>query len=366
MFRVVRVVMGKGVNPWLVAELAGHIALSFLPMALPIAILFAAIYTMNRFSEDSEIVAMRSFGISRHRLFAPFAIVALCIAIIIYGLGISIIPQSRAQFRNTLIILSSQGMLSDVRPEQFYMEIPGVILFAETVEDGGENFGDVFIYFDDSRGREDQVITAKKGTLIKQFPADSPGFAAPNLRMHLFDGSITKAVRGEDNLEVIHFKEYDFPITTDFLRPSTIARDSMRSNKELRELIAERVQRLNALQDRINEGRTLNRRQEIEKGHLLKDIPSSKIEYWSRFNVPILCFVFALLGFSLGVKQGRGRSKNTAAVSILVVILYYALYFGGLSLTQRGDFPPEVTSFGPTLLALLIALYYYRKVEWPS
>src|SRR5690606_17243827 len=80
LFRLTSIVVNKGVEFWSVLELFGHIAISFLPMAVPLSALFATIMTLNKLSEDSEIVAMRSFGIEKSQLFKPFLILACVIA----------------------------------------------------------------------------------------------------------------------------------------------------------------------------------------------------------------------------------------------------------------------------------------------
>lgn len=361
LFQVMQVVIGKDVENLLILHLIGHIALSFLPMAIPISILFATIYTMSRFSEDSELIAFRAFGISKFRLFLPIFLMTLMIALALFSLNRSLIPNSRAQFRNTLIVLSSQGMLSNVKPEQFYMEIPGVTLFAESVSESGDEFGEVFILLSDSRGVEEKVITARKGKMLKSFEKQDQ-FTQPTLRMFLENGNITTTRSDDETVEVIHFQEYDFPIVTDFFGPSTIARDSMRTNRHLKELIDKRVDRLKELEQKSR----LRRQERLELEELEEQIPKSLIEYFSRFNTPVQCLVFSLLGFSLGVKQGRGKSKNSGGMSIIIVIAYYVVFFTGASLTQRGIVSPMITTFLPTLVAFLFALYYFKKVDWLS
>ena len=50
----------------------GHLCVSFLPISIPLAGLFAMIYAMGKLSDDAEIIALRSFGFSKYKLFAPF------------------------------------------------------------------------------------------------------------------------------------------------------------------------------------------------------------------------------------------------------------------------------------------------------
>lgn len=363
LFQVMKIVIGKSVDFMVVMTLIGHIAISFLPMAIPISVLFAAIYTMNKLSEDSEIVAMRSFGATKFSLYAPFLGVTTLIALCLFILGSAIVPHSRTQFRNTLIILSSQGMLSDVRSERFYMEIPGVTLFAEEVEEG-DFFRDVFIVFSSGRSQQEQVISAESGVLIKKYDEQAQ-WSFPLLRMHLRNGTITTTYSDRDDAEVVHFEEYDFPIVSEAFSPSTIARDSMMPNAHLRQVISERSERLRELQQ-LQAERELRPREQRDVKNYQESLNNGLIELYGRFNAPLQCLSFSLLGFSLGVKQGRGRSRNTGALSIVVVIGYYALHFLAVALTQEGLLTPFVSVFFPTIMAFLIAWYFFKKVDWLS
>ena len=163
-------------------------------MAVPLSLLFAMIYTLNRLSEDSEIVAIRAMGVNKFKLLKPFLIIALFCAVSVFSLNRNLIPYSKRLFKNTVIALTSKGFLSDIKSEQFYTEIPDIILFAENVEDKGETLNDVFIQI--SGANEEKVIMAQRGLLNKNKPGSS---TALNLRLDLYDGNIT-TIKGDDEI----------------------------------------------------------------------------------------------------------------------------------------------------------------------
>ncbi len=338
-----------------VLEIIGHIALSFLPMAVPLSVLFATIYTLNRLSEDSEIVAMRSFGLPKFKLLYPFLIVAAAISWSIFSLGNEVIPASKSRFKNTLIQLTSRGALSDIPKENFYLEIPGVTLYAEDVDDGNKQLRNVFIQL--SRDEEsEQVIFARRGTLIKQQENE---WDIPSLRLHLRDGNILR--QDEEKTEKILFREYDFPVLDGGSNTDYVTKDSMRSSselrKELRVITGERKEAMatlsgDLLKDKLND---LVRRQ-----------ARTELEYWSRLNVPIQVLLFIFLGFSLGVKKGRGASRNTSATGLIVIALYYTVFFGLVSFANKGQVPAYVAVFIPTVIGFIYAVTAYRKLDWQS
>jgi len=348
LFKIIRIMTAKSVELTSILELMGHIGVSFLPMAVPLSTLFAAIYTMNKMSEDSELVAMRSFGLSKRVLITPFLTLGLMISAVIFVLNTNLIPHSKTQFKNKLIGLGSQGLSADIKPGQFYIDIPGVTLFAEEVSDGGTKLGDVFILL--KRDGKEQIIAAKKGAIIKQEIGE---LRTPMMRLHLEQGNIVK-ILGDGKNEKILFQEYDFPIISGGELPSFVSKDSMKSSHFLKKDIEKKKEELKSIKNKKSKD-YLNKKRSLSK---------SLIEYWGRFNTPLQVLIFSLIGFCLGIKRGRGRSKSSGQTGFIILIIYYALFFTGISMAKKGNLSPAIAVFTPTFLALFLTGYYYHRVDW--
>jgi lipopolysaccharide export system permease protein len=340
----------KGIELVNVLELIGHISISFLPMAVPLSALFAAIYTMNKLSEDSELVAMRSFGLSKRTLITPFIVLSFLIASVIFVLNANLIPHSKTQFKNTLIKLTSRGLSADIKPGQFYTEISNVTLFAEKVSAGATKLEGIFILL--NKDGTEQVIAAKKGALIKQ---DLGDLRTPMLRLHLQNGNISK-IYDNGKVEKIIFDQYDFPIVSGGNLPGFVSKDSMKSSTFLKTEIESKENELRSIQDKDS-----GKFRQI-KGSL----PRSKLELWGRVNTPIQVVIFVLLGFCLGIKRGRGRSKSSGWTGFAILLGYYTIFFLGLSLAKKGIVPAYLSVFTPTVIASFLTVYYYKRVDWQS
>jgi len=340
LFRITKLVINKGVGFSTVMGLIGHIAMSFIPMAVPLSILFAMIFALNKLGEDSEIIAMRSFGITKFQLFAPFLILGIFISLAVFSLNQNIIPLSKRQFKNTIVRLTSKGMLTDIREGHFFMDIPKVTLFAEKVEDKGKKLRDVFIHLNNKDGKGEKVIFARKGILKKEQIGE---WSAPNLRLHLSDGNITKTFTENNDVEKILYEEYEFPLLNEDYRPSLVEKDSTLTSRELIKLIREESKKQ-------------------KPGVFDKSYIKSQMELWTRINTPFQCLIFILLGFVFGV--GRSKSKNTGAMVMFILVLYYVVFFTGISFAQKGFLPSSVAIFLPTFLALVVGIQSYRKLDW--
>ena len=247
--------------------------------------------------------------------------------------------------------------MTDIKSGQFFTEIPNVTLFAEEVSDGGTKLKDIFIL--QKKGKGEQVIFAKRGALIKQ-PIGQ--LRTPTLRLHLEEGNIVKFDQKGDSIEKIIFGEYDFPVVSGGILPGFVTKDSMRSNAELKRVINNRKRRL----AKFAKKEKLTRQEQDQKNGILSRLPKSELEYWSRFNTPLQVLIFIFLGFSLGIKKGRGRTKNSGSLGLFYLLGYYILFFGGVSVARKGNVPAWLVVYFPTLLSVVLGTYLYRRLDWQS
>lgn len=354
MFRIISLIVNKGVEISVILNMVSNLSVSFFPLATPLSVFFATIYTLNKLSEDSEIIAMRSFGMTKWKIYAPFFVSSVLIAITVFSLNSVYIPKANSNFKNTIVKLTSTGMLTSIKSGQFFTDIPKVTLFADSVSEDGNSFSRVFLHVKEGpQDLEERIIFANRGSLIKLYADD---FHAPSLRLHLNNGNIVKINQQGEKVEKILFQEYDFPIFNAEFGSAMLDKDSMKTSAELKAITEQRKKDLEAVM-------ASDAKPEV-KAETRKTLVKGQIEYFARFvSVPQI-ILFALLGFSLGIKRGRGASGNNSIQAIIVLLSYYALYFFLISLAQRGHFNPMLASFLPSILLFFISIYYFKKLDW--
>ena len=350
LFSLVKVFLYKDVSFNVAMGLFWQICMSFLPLALPISTLFATMFTLNKLSEDCEIVAMRSFGLSKMKLFLPFLAIGLCISAVLYSLNLNMIPYSKTIFKNTIIKLTSKGVLKNIRPGQFYSEIPRATIYAEKVFNKGTLLENVFIHLKFKDGDHERTILAKKGHL-KKIKIGSRD--VPSLRLLLFEGNISKVNKIKGSVEKILFKEYEFPIMSGDIKIGFVTRDGMRSNKEL-------ILLREALQKEYHERKKVNGNYLKIKNRLI----NVEIEYWQRINNSLQCIAFVFLGFCLSFGHNRFKKKSFSGPLFLSIIGYYGLFFLLLSIVKQGDLEPMVAILSPSIFILFVSLVWMKKLDW--
>jgi lipopolysaccharide export system permease protein len=184
--------VGKGLEFSVIAELLLYASATFVPMALPIAVLFASIMTMGNFGEKYELVAMKAGGISVRRAMTPMAFVALLLTGVAFYFGNNVMPTAMLKYRSTLYDITRKKPAVNIRAGEYYTELDGYVIRVGEKNDDGRNLKDIVIY-DHSRGpRETTVVVAKRGNMHL-----SPD--GNNLCFTLYNGySYSEASNGEN------------------------------------------------------------------------------------------------------------------------------------------------------------------------
>lgn len=336
LFRVTKILASKDVPFIAVLELMGHIAVTFLPIGVPLSVLFATIYTYGKLGQDSELIAMRSLGITKFKLFAPILFLSFFIAGALFGLNQNLIPYSNQQFRLAMNALTSKGLLSDIKKGQFFSEIPGVLMFTRDVQD--DDLTDVFLRIENSSGQF-QSIHAKRAKIQK---GQETQWGSSSMSMIFFDGNMAKFSQNGERIEKVIFEKYYMPVTTAEVSLDFAPKETMRSSNELIQVIKEWDKEKKSLQELFQ----------------------IKVELYNRINSPLLVLVFAFIGMGVGVQRARGKNQNTATMSLGVLLIYYALFFTGLNFSKQGIILPELAVFIPTLIILGLGLVFYRRLDW--
>lgn len=344
LFRLTELLVTRDISLWFTIKLVGNIALTFVPLSLPIAVFFSTIYCLNRLSSDSEYIAMRAGGMTKFRILVPFLIIASILTASVYQLNQNVIPQSNKEFRQKLNYLTSSGLLAGIKEGQFFTLIPNLTLFATESTKYGRNLKEVFLHLVEQGGSE-KVIFADRGELVFERSSES---LSEKLTLTLYDGNIVGEA-SDGNVEKILFEKYVFPVSQQQFDDRLSIKETMLTSKEL-------------------EGVLKMTQEEADKayGFNEKEFFNAKYEFWNRKNGALICFIFCLLGFTLGISGNRGKSKNSGLLGLFCLIVYYGLYFSLVGLAKKGTIPIPLAVFLPIIVMSFIGLGLYRKLDWQS
>ena len=109
-----------------------NMAISFLPMILPMSLLFSILLTYSRLSADSEIIAFQALGYSLFSLILPAILFSAFVFIVSYETVDTIGPISRKNFDDKIQNIDGQKIINSFKEKTF-----------------SENFFGLTVYFND-------------------------------------------------------------------------------------------------------------------------------------------------------------------------------------------------------------------------
>ena len=116
---------GKGLDLKVLAELLFQFSLTFVPMALPLAILLASLMTFGNMGEFLELTALKSSGISLQRIMLPLIIFIGYICIGSFFFSNVILPYSNSKSRILLYDIRRKRPELNIQAGSFYNGIDG-------------------------------------------------------------------------------------------------------------------------------------------------------------------------------------------------------------------------------------------------
>ncbi len=339
--RVLNLLSGQGLSIMDLTQFFGSIAMSFLPLVVPLSIFFSVLYGFYKLSGESEFVAMRALGLGNVKLLAPVLFFGLMSALSLYLLNQQGIPRAKKYFAVKMGEMRSNQFFSQLKSGQFFTEMKDVILFAERFDSESLKMENVFVQIQ-SQNNLKRIIMSDSGRF---FWDEEQGSRV--LKVEFFDGNLNSLSPG-DQLDKTLFETYQYPV----LQEDILIDESHRANA----MTHEELQKYLSLSDK-----------ELKK---MGGSPAYRlralVEYWDRINTPFLCLLYTLIGLCLGIGHFRSRGKNVAFWAISILMGYFSMYFFFVGLARKGSIEPFLAVFVPSFALLFFSLLLVRKINWLS
>ena len=191
----------------------------------PLALVVAVAHTLNRLSNDSEIIVMNAAGMAPWRLFRPFLAVAIITSLSIAAISTYIAPEGLRMLRRWLTEVRTDLITNIVQPGRFTTIDRGLTFFIRERQPNGLLVG---ILLDDRRDEKARVtILAETGEIIRTETGSFILFEAGNIQQH--------DARKPDP-SIVQFDRYAFDLSQ-FTSSSSVVNYSIRE-RYLWELIS--------------------------------------------------------------------------------------------------------------------------------
>ena len=419
--------IGKGLAPWVIAELMIYASARLVNLALPLAILVASIMAFGSLAERNELTALKSAGLSVFRIFRPLIVTMLLISMGAFWFSNAAWPVANLKFRALLFSVTQKKPTLNLIPGAFYNGIEGFAIRVESKEEDG-TLNDVLIH--DHREGEtgvSRVIRAEQGTMVQEGNrltiALSNGFSYEEdleqskrrkERLHPHIASSFERQEFEIDLASLDFSKADEGLFKRAHEMMTVAQlghamDSLQGLVEQRleevELYGGRQTVL--LRDTVSAVETVqaagplwtamspterrmafdgarslarNTRQGIANGienadTRVRAMNRHAIEWHRKFFLALSCILLFFIGAPLGAIIRKGGLGMPTVLAIGIFLAFYILSMIGEQMIKAGTVTPAFGMWISSLALLPFAVYFTRQamrdaqafqINWPS
>jgi lipopolysaccharide export system permease protein len=168
--RLIDLIVNRGLSIDIFLYLALLILPRFLDIVLPIGAFIAVLFTFNRLTSESELVAMRSVGLSHLALARPVLILAGIAFLMLMSLSAYFLPASNRAFKDLQFEIRNRFVSSLLQEGTFTTIADKLTIYIRSRDDRGEVTG--LLIHDNREPKRPVTILAERG-LFAETPAGS-------------------------------------------------------------------------------------------------------------------------------------------------------------------------------------------------
>ncbi len=157
--------VGKGLDGAVISQLLFYASATFVPMALPLAVLLSSLMTFGNLGEHYELVAFKSAGISLSKAMRPLSILAVVISVSAFLFSNYIYPVANLKFGSLLYDVRQKKLAFNLDEGVFDNDLNGYVIRAGRKDKDNKTIYDVMIYDHTNRQGNTKVTVAKKGIM---------------------------------------------------------------------------------------------------------------------------------------------------------------------------------------------------------
>jgi len=391
--------LGKGLDLFTILEYLFLNLAWIVALAVPMAVLIATLMAFGRLSEDNEINALRSSGISFLTILQPALLFGSAVCLMLIFFNTLILPEMNFHARLLAGDIRKMRPGMDIEPGHFIDNIPDYSMIIRSKN--GNLMEDVRIFSKESKEVQTSIYseTGKLSTLDDA------------IILTLYDGEIHELdLENFSNYRRINFEKHIITIPADDLmlnrrdtanrsdREMTLGLMQEKKTKyaERKINVEERLQNtinkvtgleilpenfadaqkmlnrykeeikqdtsITAAQLRLKERRirSLERQAKNEYrliGSYIKSGNKYSVEIHKKFSLPIACILFVLVGAPLGTLSQKGGFAVAIMLGFGFFLIYYIFLIGGEEMADRNIVTPMIGMWTPNVILAFFGGY---------
>jgi len=333
MLSITELIVTRGVRVTQVIGMVVYLLPDILIFALPAVTLMSVVVAFLRLSVDSEIIALKSSGISLYQMLPP--VVGFSLLVFFIGLTISIFvaPWGNRAFKDLIFKIAESKADIGIKERVFCEPFDNLVLYVNNFSRRERVLKDVFVV--DRRDKDvTNTIVAEEGRIM---------------------------MRPDERIITIYFvKGTIFVVDKNLSAARTIKFNTYGLNIGLKDVMANLASRRKAPHE-------LSMESLIEQ---LKMVPKGDMRYnrmmrelLEKGSIPLAVLFMGIIGVALGAQiRARGRSAGIG-VSLAVFSAYYICLMVMRSICSSGGMSPVIGVWIPDVFLIITMIYFLRRAS---
>jgi len=294
----------------------------------PIAVLIATLITFSLLSRTSEVIALRSLGISLHRIALPAVAGAAVVSLLCAFLQLQVLPASNQKVEEANNIIKGRTQPRSVRrADQQWLLGQGRFIYNYLNFDPGAATLQRLQVFDFDPNHQ---LVAR--LLVANAKFTPQGWAVSDGWARTFEGLNERSFRSITTPVVVDLEEKPEYFAAEVRKPREMGFTELRAYvKEVR-----------------------------DSGQA---VPALEVALQDRVAFPFASLVMALVALPFAFRLERKGALYGLGLAIVLGICFLAVFAFFRTLGQVGTFPAAIASWSPNLLFALLSAYLFLGVK---
>ena len=331
MLSITELIVTRGVRLSQVAGMVLFLLPDILTFAFPAVTLMSVVVAFLRLSADSEIIAMKSSGISLYQMLPPVITFSLAAFLACLAITVFAAPWGNRSFKDVLFKIAETKADLGIKERVFCEPFGNLVFYVNSFSREARVLKDVFVV-----DRRDEEMT---NTIVSD---EAQIIMRPEERI----------------ITLLFMKGTIFLVEKNLEGSRTIKFNTYALNIGLKDVLADLASRKKAPHE-------LSVGQLVEQ---LKSTPDTEKEHsrvmrelLEKLSIPLAVFFMGIIGVPLGAQiRGRGRSTGIG-ISLMVFSLFYLILMIIRSVCSTGTLSPVYGVWIPDLFLIVSVIYLLRR-----
>lgn len=329
LFQMADLIIQKGVSLGIVIRLFLYYMPRLVVFTIPMSCLLAALLGFGKLSANSELVALKSAGLSFQRIVRPVIVASFFVSVMALFINENVVPLSERAAANVMkyeVLKESAPLFTE---KVFLKEESsgGIsrIIYIDKIDNKTKDMNDILVE-EFENGSLSRIVSAVNGKWV-------------NGSWWIYDGAVYEIRKNKSVGLLFKFDKQALNLN---MNPSEIAETSTNPDQ----MSIPQLYRAILLKEKM--------------GDITRDL---WMALQLRISVPWACLIFGILGAALGSRPQRSSSGVGLGFSVIIIFVYYVIMSFSRALGESGTLPPMVAAWNANIVFLIMGIWLCRRAN---